>query len=95
MRAVLCTAYEDHDALEVGEAPSRAPGPGEVRIDDHLKGTWSASWEFSDGIWLHQGQYNLTLHMDRRGSDKSTPAAFERRKQRDWKRVFRALEGCG
>ncbi|MBT5415845.1 MAG: NADPH:quinone oxidoreductase family protein [Rhodospirillaceae bacterium] len=53
MRAVLCTAYEDHDALEVGEAPSRAPGPGEVRIAIHAAGL-----NFADTLMV-EGNYQV------------------------------------
>lgn len=53
MRAVLCTAFEGHEALEVGDAPSRAPGPGEVRIAIHAAGL-----NFADTLMV-EGSYQV------------------------------------
>jgi len=63
----------------------RAIGAGEHRVDDHLAGTWSASWEFRDGSWAHISRYSLNLHASRR---------TERMAAGPWRQLLNALEAC-
>ncbi len=83
------------DPLPIRQCLDKALGQGEVRVDDHLKGSWSARWTLNDEVWLHLGQYSLTLHLDNSRSEVANPARKSRLRASAWKKVFRALEGCG
>ncbi len=53
MKAVLCRAYGPPSSLEIGEAPSPVPGPGQVRVDVHACGV-----NFPDTLII-QGRYQF------------------------------------
>jgi hypothetical protein len=63
-----------------------ALGAGEIREQDHLAGTWAASWDLPDGSWVHLSPSLLQV---RRDSHRAQPRAAS------WRRVFGALHACG
>jgi hypothetical protein len=72
------------DQAAIRACLDRALGTGEHRVDDHLAGTWSASWEFRDGSWAHLSQYALNLHAGR----------GDRAALMGWRPLLTALESC-
>ena len=51
MRAVICNEFGDPSVLHMGELPSVAPGPGEIRIEIHAAGV-----NFADCLMI-RGEY--------------------------------------
>ncbi len=71
------------DQAAIRRCLDAAMGPGEHRVDDHLAGTWSMSWERPGETWAHLSRYALNIH---HGQDRRTPPA--------WRRFIASLEAC-
>lgn len=63
-------------------------GPGERRIQDHLAGTWSGTWELKDGTWVSLPDHALYIHLDARGRKAADRTA-------SWRKIIGALDRCG
>jgi len=71
------------DQAAIHRCLDSAVGPGERRVDDHLAGTWSVSWERPGETWANLNRYALNIH---HGEDRRTPPA--------WRAFIAALEAC-
>jgi ribosomal protein S27E len=78
------------DQLAVKRCLDSALGQGERRVQDHLAGTWSASWQTPGGPWLNLSEYGVDIHLDRGSQQGGTEV-----KAKAWRRFVSALAACG
>ncbi len=64
-------------------------GPGQVREQDHLAGTWSASWRIQGLGDVHLGSSSLALNFGRWSDTEAGPDPEA------WRRLLVGLDPCG